>query len=166
MHAHDFQGITLSCQPQNCPHLWKSCACISYYLALVSPCIYSTISIIKKLQHNFPKMRVGSKAVWNFSENSSDLAQPSFTKICRCSNFHLWDVIVCESIWNCIWPPLNWPSCPDRLDPQAFHWLQWTVCRATRPCCSRLRAWGKIVNMEKKHCQRHSKTKALITLTN
>ena len=27
----------------------------------------------KKLQYNFPKMRGGSKAVWNFSENSSDL---------------------------------------------------------------------------------------------
>ena len=29
--------------PQNGPHLWKSYACISYYLALVPPCIYSTI---------------------------------------------------------------------------------------------------------------------------
>ena len=27
----------------------------------------------KKLQHDFPKMRGGSKAVWNFSENSSVL---------------------------------------------------------------------------------------------
>ena len=43
--------------PQNGPYLWKSCASISYYLALVLPCIYSTISIIRKLQHNFPKMR-------------------------------------------------------------------------------------------------------------
>ena len=33
--------------PQNGPYLWKSCACISYYLALVPPCIYSTISLIK-----------------------------------------------------------------------------------------------------------------------
>ena len=33
------------------------CACISYYLALVPSCIYSAISIIKKLQHYFPKMR-------------------------------------------------------------------------------------------------------------
>ena len=40
----------------------------SYYLALVPPCIYSIISIIKKL----------SRAVWNFSEKSSDLVQPSF----------------------------------------------------------------------------------------
>ena len=27
----------------------------------------------KKLQYDFPKMRGGSKAVWNFSENSSVL---------------------------------------------------------------------------------------------
>ena len=37
--------------------------------------IYATISIIKKLQHNFPKMRGG--VVRNSSENSSDLAPPS-----------------------------------------------------------------------------------------
>ena len=52
---------------------------MAYYLALVPPCIYSTISIIKNLQNNFPKMRGGgSKAVWNISENSSDLVAPSF----------------------------------------------------------------------------------------
>ena len=58
---------------QNGPYLWKSCACISYYPVLVPPCKYSTISIKKKLQHDFPKMRGGAKAVWDFSENSSDL---------------------------------------------------------------------------------------------
>ena len=42
---------------QNGPHLWQSSACISYYLALVPSLIYLTISIIKYLQHNFPKMR-------------------------------------------------------------------------------------------------------------
>ena len=31
----------------------------------------------KKLQYNFPKMRGGLKAVWNFSDNSSDL-EPFF----------------------------------------------------------------------------------------
>ena len=37
------------------------------------------ISIIKKLQYNFPKMRGGgSKAVWNFSKNSSDLVAGPF----------------------------------------------------------------------------------------
>ena len=41
--------------------LKKACACISYYLALIPPCIYATISIIKKLQHNFPKMRGGGQ---------------------------------------------------------------------------------------------------------
>ena len=55
-----------------------------YYLALIPPCINATISIIKKLQYNFPKMRGGSKAVWNFSEKSSHLAHPSFPKdACR-----------------------------------------------------------------------------------
>ena len=43
------------------------------------PCINATISIIKKLQHNFPKMRGGgSKAVWNFSKKSSDLVAGFF----------------------------------------------------------------------------------------
>ena len=35
--------------PQNGPYLWKSCAYISYYRALIHPCMYSTISIIKKI---------------------------------------------------------------------------------------------------------------------
>ena len=42
---------------QNGPHLWQSSACISYYLALVPSLIYLTISIIKYLQHNFPKLK-------------------------------------------------------------------------------------------------------------
>ena len=46
---------------QNGPYLWKSCAGISYYLAIIPPCIYATISIIKKLQHNFPQMRGGGQ---------------------------------------------------------------------------------------------------------
>ena len=33
-----------------------------------------------KLQYNFPKVRGGSKAVWNFSENSSDLVAEAFPK--------------------------------------------------------------------------------------
>ena len=45
--------------------LLKSCACISYYLALIPPCIYATISIIKKI-------------AWNFSKNSSDLVAGPF----------------------------------------------------------------------------------------
>ena len=50
-------------------------------MALVPTCIYSTISITKKLQHNLPKMRGGgSKAFWNFSKKSSDLVEPSFPK--------------------------------------------------------------------------------------
>ena len=39
---------------------------ISYCLALIPPCIHATISITKNLQHNFPKIRGGSKAIWNF----------------------------------------------------------------------------------------------------
>ena len=45
---------------QNGPYLWKSCARISYYLAIIPPRICATISVIKKLQHNFPKMRGGA----------------------------------------------------------------------------------------------------------
>ena len=44
----------------------KACACISYYLALMPPCLYATKSIIKKLQHNFPKMRGGVKGCLEF----------------------------------------------------------------------------------------------------
>ena len=43
----------------------------SYPLAFIRP------NPLKKLSHNFRKMRGGSKAAWNFSETSSDLAQPS-----------------------------------------------------------------------------------------
>ena len=51
------------------------------------PYINATISIIKKLQYDFPKMRGGgggSKAVWIFSENSSDLVPPSFPHLWQC----------------------------------------------------------------------------------
>ena len=44
------------------------------------PCINATISIIKNLQHDIPKMRAGSKAVWSFSKKSSDLVAGSFPK--------------------------------------------------------------------------------------
>ena len=56
--------------PQNGPFLWKSCACISYYLALIPtymqpyvvPSIFEGfVSNLKKLQHNFPKMMGGGK---------------------------------------------------------------------------------------------------------
>ena len=41
----------------------------------------SVMNFRKKLQHNFPKMRGGgSKAVWNFSENSSVLEGVSVPK--------------------------------------------------------------------------------------
>ena len=45
--------------------LKKACACISYYLALIPPGIYATISIIKKI-------------AWNFSTNSSNLVAGPF----------------------------------------------------------------------------------------
>ena len=72
---------------QNGLFLWKSCSCISYYLALIPTCIMQPymvppiiegiVSIKKSLPYNFPKMR-GGEAVWNFSENSSDLVAPTF----------------------------------------------------------------------------------------
>ena len=46
----------------------------------MSPCINATISIIKKIQYDFPKMGGGSKAVSNFSKNASDLVAGSFPK--------------------------------------------------------------------------------------
>ena len=55
------QGMFFSTIVLYYTYLWKLCACISYYLALIPPCIYATISIIKKLQHNFSKMSVGGE---------------------------------------------------------------------------------------------------------
>ena len=40
----------------------------------------SFVASLKNLQHNFPKMRGGSKAVWNFSENSSVLEEVGIPK--------------------------------------------------------------------------------------
>ena len=42
--------LTTTPRPSGGPYLWKSCACISYYLALIPPCIYATISITKNLR--------------------------------------------------------------------------------------------------------------------
>ena len=42
-------------------YIWKSCACISYYLAIIPPRIYATISVIKNLQYNFRKMKGGGR---------------------------------------------------------------------------------------------------------
>ena len=57
----------------------------SYYRILIPPCIYATLSIIKNLQYNFPKMKEGGrggwKSVWIFSENSSDLVAWPFPYI-------------------------------------------------------------------------------------
>ena len=65
--------------PQNGPYFWKSCACISYYPAIIYPRIYATICVIQNLQYNFPKMKEGgSKAVWNFSKSTFDLVAPPF----------------------------------------------------------------------------------------
>ena len=50
---------------QNKTHFEKGTSESLYYLAIIPPLIYATISVMKNLQHNFPKMRVGgSKAVW------------------------------------------------------------------------------------------------------
>ena len=52
--------------------------CISYYLALVPPRIYSTISIIKNA--TLFSENGGGRRPLNFSENSSDLEAPSFPR--------------------------------------------------------------------------------------
>ena len=41
------RAVAPSPTPQNGPDLWKSCACISHYLFIISPRIYATISVIK-----------------------------------------------------------------------------------------------------------------------
>ena len=37
-----------------------------YYLAIIPPRIYATISVIKNLHHNFPKMRGGAEGRLEF----------------------------------------------------------------------------------------------------
>ena len=77
--------------PQNGLYLWKSCACISYYLAIIPLRMYATISVIKNFHHNYPKIRRRSKAVSSFfSENSSDLVTGPFPKGNRKKNGLLW----------------------------------------------------------------------------
>ena len=39
---------------QNGPYLWKSCACILYYLALIPTCIYATINGIWYMEYILP----------------------------------------------------------------------------------------------------------------
>ena len=106
--------LTPTPNPQNGPYLWKSCACISHYLAIIPPCIYATISIIKNLQHNFPKMRRGgSKVVWNCSKNSSDLVYFHTNKDLGASyvplNIYLDDTWHWEGSKKCH-KPLSWYS--------------------------------------------------------
>ena len=58
----------------------------------------------KKAQHDFPKMMGGgSKAVWNFSKNSSLLEMPSFPNLdeiddwLHCTALHQKEVILGQS---------------------------------------------------------------------
>ena len=51
---------------QNQTHFEEGTSESLYYLALISPCIYATMSIIKKLQYNFPKMRGGVEGRLDF----------------------------------------------------------------------------------------------------
>ena len=44
---------------QNKTHFEEGTSESLYYLAIIPPLIYATISVMKNLQHNFPKMRVG-----------------------------------------------------------------------------------------------------------
>ena len=72
----------------------KVYACISYYLALIPPCIYATVSIIKNCNIIFQKWGGGgAKAVWNFSKNSSNLVARPFPKF---------KIKVLELKWNSV----------------------------------------------------------------
>ena len=67
----------------------------------------------KKLQYSFPKMREGeSKAVWNFSENSSDLVAPPFPSLTmqNCIKF-----IHVDGVWKRTIVLFNWV------------WLEWEI---------------------------------------
>ena len=93
--------LTPTPTPQNGPYLWKSCACISYYLVIISPCIYTTISVIKNLQHNFPKMRRGGRRPFG----SGTL--PLFGVVCMYCDVEL----CCVLIFVCC------TLCPTRAQP-------------------------------------------------
>ena len=52
----------------------------------LAPSFEGFVASLKNLQYNFPKMRGGgSKAVWNFSENSSILEGKGVPKVCQLS---------------------------------------------------------------------------------
>ena len=79
------------------------------HLVIIHPSIHATMSIIKKLQHNFRKWGGGggSKAVWNVSENSSYLPQPSFHKIAdKRKNTHH-NILVLLTTPSIIWILIN-----------------------------------------------------------
>ena len=72
------QQLTPNPTPQNGPYLWKSCACISYYLVIISPRIYATISVMKICNIIFQKWGRGRRPFGIFSKNSSDLVAGPF----------------------------------------------------------------------------------------
>ena len=73
-------------------------------------CTFVTI-LSRNPQYDFPKMRGGSKAFWNFSENSSVLETPSFPKQLHCCELRggLWGVL-CQ-LWRGQKRWLTWIWC-------------------------------------------------------
>ena len=51
------------------------------------------VASLKKLQHNLPKMRGGSRAVWNFSENSAVLEAPPVPRVMYCEASELYPTL-------------------------------------------------------------------------
>ena len=68
-----FQGGGVHFQSKNlCCKIWTF---KQGYLTMKTATFEGFVASLKNLQHNFPKRRGGSKAVWNFSENSSVLEE-------------------------------------------------------------------------------------------
>ena len=72
LHEHNTSGFEVSGMV-HCVH-WENALVPKRFQKYKVPATFEEfVASLKNLQHNFPKMRGGSKAVWNFSKNSSIL---------------------------------------------------------------------------------------------
>ena len=83
--------------------------------------LIQSVATLKILQHNFPKMREGggSKAVWNFSENSSVLEGVGFPLALSHSKLDFLDGV--DSVLRLLWVWIQ-------IEDTRLQWRQQPVC--------------------------------------
>ena len=132
---------------QNQTHFGEGTSESLYYLALIPIGIYATISIQKICNIIFRKWGGGSKAVWNFSQNSSDLLawpvaylhEPTYspTSAWKSMKISLSQTFSTVSVHDCVFflrlftfdfsPPLSNVHC------RALFWTLFFICFFTLP---------------------------------